>query len=487
MNKYIYKGIVILLLSVVGIKPSVAQWIQSVPGISVRNQELTRNADMMTVAMDLNLSELELKSNSAAIFVPMLINGENKRSLSAVGVYGHMSWYQSIRSGNMPLGGRDEISYKYNARPSVLTYKGVARYEEWMEGSDLILVRYDYGCCSEQMAEYSKVLGRYGEKPVQLEPYKPVFHYVRPVAEVVKERALAGSAYIDFPVNSTELYTDFRNNRSELAKIVATIDSIRNDRDITVTSVLIKGSASPEGSYENNARLAKGRTDALKAYVTDLFHFEPDFITTDYVPEDWDGLRKYVASSGLNHKYEILSIIDNPSMDIDAKDRRIQSLYGNEYIYLLENVYPSLRRSDYRISYSVRSYNDVKTIREIMSVAPQKLSLSEMYLLSQTMEEGSDEYNDLFELAARLYPTDAAANINAANAAMSRGALHRAARYLENAGESAEAVYARGVYSALRGDKAAAERLIRRSGELGISHTDAVIEHIRNSQVGDNQ
>ena len=480
MNKSIYKRIAASSVAVFAVMATMAQ-TKDAAGITVENPQLTRNESSMTVSMDLNLSELELKSNRAAVFVPVIVNGTDKVELPAIGVYGRLSWYQYVRSGVKPMNSAKEVSYKYSERPSIEQYSQTVPYEEWMNGSELILARHDFGCCDEPTDEQSGVLGSYAEKipPV----YSPSYHYMRPVVETVKTRALSGRAYIDFPVNRTELYPDFRNNRAELAKIIATIDSVRNDRDITVTSLIIKGTASPEGKYENNVRLAKGRTEALKKYVDNLYHFGIDFIVTDYEAEDWAGLREYVTGSNLAHKYEILQIIDDPMLDIDIKDKRIQARYGSEYIFLLNEVYPTLRRSDYRIEYSVRSYNDVETIRQIMATSPHKLSLSEMYLLAQTMEPGSEEYNDVFETAVRLYPNDETANLNAANAAMSRKDFRRAERYLDFAGNSAEAVYARGVLAGLQGDKERAERLIRQAGDMGLKDTDAAIEHLLNSRV----
>ena len=60
-----------------------------------------------------------------------------------------------------------------------------------------------------------------------------------------------------------------------MAKIRQTIDVVRNDADTRITALSIKGYASPEGSYSNNVRLAKGRTETLKNYVQSLYAFEP--------------------------------------------------------------------------------------------------------------------------------------------------------------------------------------------------------------------
>ena len=484
MKKSIYTALIslpaALLLSV---SPASGQTGSPLQGVSVEHQSLVREADQLQVNMDLVLTEMSVRNNSAALLVPCLVKGDRRKELPAVGVYGRMQWYQTQRAGLNPLSGSGEESYLYSRRPSTVSYKRSIPYEEWMNGSELVLSRRDYCFCKAPVAAYTSPLGSYSEyvEPVYPE-YTPVYHYVRPVAEVVKTRSLSGRAFIDFPVNRTELQPDYRNNRAELAKITAMVDSVRNDSDITVTSLAIKGSASPEGPYANNERLARRRTESLKNYVNGLYHFADGFIVTEYVAEDWEGLREYVASSDLAHKAELLQIIDDPTLQPDTRDWRMKLNYADDYKRLLSEAFPSLRRSDYRIEYSVRSYGDVETIRRVMSESPQKLSLSEMYLLAQSMEPGSDEYNKVFETAALLYPQDETANLNAANAAMARKDLDSAARYLDKAGQSAEAVYARGVLAGLQGERDKAEALIRRAGEMGIADTDAAIEHLRNSR-----
>ena len=266
---------------------------------------------------------------------------------------------------------------------------------------------------------------------------------------------------------------------SELAKILGTIDSVRNDKDITVTSITIKGFASPEGSYENNIRLARGRTESLRNHVQTLYHFPAGFIKTDYEPEDWAGLREYVSGSTLTHRAEILEIIDDPYLDPDIKDKRIQARYGEEYLFLLHEVYPGLRHSDYTIEYSIRTFNDPSEIRELLRTSPQKLSLNEMYLAAQELEPGSEEYNDIFETAVRMFPSEPVANLNAANAAMQRGDLTSAGRYLERAGEGPEATYARGVLAAMRKDFAKGIELIEQAISEGVSDEQGILEHVR--------
>ena len=441
-------------------------------GMPVAGATMERNKDLMKIAVDLGLGGFGLTEDRVAVFTPLIVNGPDSLELPSVGLYGRTRWYQYLRAGERPLGGEGEQSIRWSERPGALSYSEIIPYAEWMNGSELLLRRRDYGCCRTLVDEDVAPLAGYREVI-----YRPTFRFVTPVAEAVKSRELSGRAYIDFPVNRTEIYPEYRNNPVELRKIISTIDSVRLDKDITVRSITIKGYASPESPWDNNMRLAKGRTATLKKYVQNMYHFPEDFIETDYEPEDWAGLREYVSGSTLAHRAEILALID-AEMDPDAKEWKIKSTYPEEYKFLLQTVYPGLRHSDYRIEYTIRGFSDVEEIRERMSSAPQKLSLNEMFLLAQSLEPGSESYNEVFETAVRMYPGSETANLNAANAAMQRGDLRGAERYLSKAGDSAEAVYARGVLAALQEDYARAAELVRAAAAKGLDDAQNILEHL---------
>lgn len=429
-------------------------------GLSVSDISMKRNAGLMTVGMNIHLSDLDLTGDRAVVFAPVLINGADSLALAPIGLYSRMRYIQYVRYGRNGLGGINETSYRYPDRPETEAYLQAVPYEEWMNGATLYMRRCDYGCCNTLMTECSGALAGWYETG-----YSPAYRYVTPVAENVKMRELSGRAYIDFPVNRTELYPDYRNNPSELARIIATIDSVRNDKDVTVKRITIKGWASPESSWENNTRLAKGRTATLKQYVQHLYHFPEGFIETDYEPEDWAGLRAFVESSNMARRDEILAIIDDTTLAPDPKEEKLKKRFPEEYKFLLSTVYPGLRHSDYTIEYSIRRFSDIDEIRKTMATAPQKLSLNEMFLLAKSLEPGSEEYNEVFETAVRMYPDDETANLNAASSAMQRGDMTKAGKYLTKAGDSDEAVYARGVYAAKTGDYAQAAELFGSIGE----------------------
>ena len=459
-----------------GMSEAVAQTTMSIiPGVSVENFNMNRNGKYLTVTMEIDLSELDVNSNRAVLLTPRLVNATDSIDLPSIGIYGHRRYYYYIRNGISTISGDTEKSFKASDKPELLGYDNHIPYEKWMDGATLKFHRSDWGCCQEILAEYEGLLGRHREA------FFPELVFVQPKAEVMKSRSLSGSAYIDFPVDRTEIYPDYRRNTVELGKIQATIDSVRNDKDITITSVWLKGFASPESPYKHNTDLAIGRTAALKKHIGQLYHFADSIIRTDYEPEDWAGLRRYVERSNIDHRTEILAMIDS-DMEPDAKEAKIKRTYPQEYRFMLQNFYPALRHTDYRIDYTIRTFSEADEIRRIMEERPQKLSLNEFYLVAGKYEPGTDEFTDVFETAVRMFPNDEVANLNAANAAIRRDDFGAARRYLDKAGDSAEAVYARGALAVREGDFETARQCLEKAEEMGLEKAALTLKELDERQ-----
>lgn len=442
-----------------------------IPGVSVERFTMNREGKFLNVAMDIDLKDLDVSSNRAVLLTPRLVNGKDSLDLPSMGIYGRRRYYYYVRNGIGKISGEDEKVYRVSEKPDSVAYNNLTEYSEWMDGATLKFHRSDWGCCHDILAEYDGILGRHHEA------FFPTLLFVQPKAETEKTRSLAGSAYIDFPVDQTVIYPDYHNNTAELGKIEGTIDSVRNDADVTITSVWLKGYASPESPYKHNTDLAIGRTAALKAHIRQLFHFADGIIATDYEPENWEGLRQYVEKSNIDHREEILGMIDS-DMEPDAKEAKIKRTYPKEYRFLLQHCYPYLRRTDYRIEYNIRIFNDVEEIRRMMAEHPQKLSQNEFYLVAQDYEPGTAEFTDVFETAVRIFPNDSIANLNAANAAIRRDDYARAERYLEKAGGTPEAVYARAALAIRKEDYETARRYLETARDMGLEQAAATLNEL---------
>lgn len=464
------------LLGIGNVLKTVAQNTKDITlGVSIKSFNINREGKYLTVKMNLDLNKLDVDANRAVLLTPRLVNGTDSLDLPAVGIYGRRRYYYYVRNGIGSISGESETIYRASSKPDSVAYNNLAEYEKWMDGATLKFHRSDWGCCHEIVAEYEGILGRHREA------FFPELIFVQPKAEIMKSRSLSGSAYIDFPVDQTVIYPDYRRNTTELGKIQTTIDSVRNDKDVTITSVWLKGFASPESPYKHNTELAIGRTAALKKHIGQLYHFADSIIQTDYEPEDWAGLRRYVEQSNINYRAEILALIDS-NMEPDAKEAKIKRTYPDEYRFMLQNFYPALRHTDYRIDYNIRKFNKVEEIKRIMAEQPQKLSLNEFYLVAGKYEPGTDEFTDVFETAVRMFPNDEIANLNAANAAIRRDDFATARRYLDKAGDSAEAVYARGALAIREKDYDTARRYLGKAKEMGLEKAALTLEELDERQ-----
>ena len=441
--------------------------------IPVTRLDVARNGDKMLLDMSLDVSGLKLGRDRQLTITPVLQDADSTESVvfPPFVLAGHNLYFKHLRDEDLA-----GASLYREGRQQTIEYHAQTPDAEWMDDA-LLKVNYAIGgCCQEVLAKGADPIA-----PLKTPRFSPKFNYVVPVADSVKTRELKKRSYIDFPLDKIEIYPDYRRNPIELVAITNTIDSVRDDKDITITSISIKGFASPEGRYSHNTWLARNRTLALKNYVSRLYNFAPDFIATDYESEDWEGLREDVDKSSMANRDGILAIIDS-DMEPDPKNERIKREFPEEYAFLLATVYPGLRHSDYKIDYTIRSFTSLEDILRVLRTEPRKLSLSEFYRAAQSMTPGSPEYNDVFETAVRMYPDDEAANLNAANSAMGRGDLEMAARYLAKAGDGASAVYALGILEALRQNYEAALEQFEAAARMKVADAPSAIESIREIQ-----
>ena len=439
--------------------------------IEIKDLNIARNEGNLFISMRMDVTALDVKSDEEIILTPALKSSEETFvNLPAVRINGRNRYYHHLRNDKLA----DEPYFYRTGKVDEIHYQAMTPYAEWMDNASVVMGEDLCGCCSELLMNNDDLLTQLDMAP---KVFEPLFVYVQPEVETVKTRNVKGSAFIDFPVNQTVIYPEYRNNPSELKKIQQTIDVVKNDPDTRITAISIKGYASPEGSYANNTRLAKGRTEALKKYVQELYHFDPSIFTTAYEPEDWEGLERYVEASDLADKEGILDLIAGDE-EPDRKDASIKRRYPDTYAFLLKNCYPALRHSDYTVEYIVRSYTDVEEAKRIMKTAPGKLSLQEFYTIANTYESGTPAYNEVFETAVRMYPDDETANLNAANVAMNKRDLTAARNYLKKAGTGKEAEYARGVLAALEGNYAEAQTHLQQAKAMGVSEADNCLKQI---------
>lgn len=274
---------------------------------------------------------------------------------------------------------------------------------------------------------------------------KPDVPYIIPYIDTEERHRLEGKAYLCFPVDRTEIYPKYMDNPKELQKIRNTVEAVTANPKHKIKGIYLHGYASPESPYSHNTFLARERTKSLRGYLMATYGISESIISCQYTPEDWKSLRLYVSDSlamadseAGRYTEEILSVIDGVG-DADSREQKMKGIAnGVPYSFLLKNVYPILRRTDYVVEYAVHRHT-MAEIREMIYVEPENLSVDDIMRYAMSFPEGSDERYEACVIAAKTYPADKVANYNAACVCLESKRLRDAKRYLRKINDMPEA------------------------------------------------
>jgi len=434
------------------------------------NATLVRDGKTMKVAADILLDEELARGTKALALMPRIVGARDTLDLKPVGLYLKDKHFQLL--SGLGVGEGDAVYGKQDL-PATLHYATTVPYARWMDDSKLELVTLYDGCCGDSGIDHVDSLAVYQRPPIQ---YRPDYISVKPAAQV-KTRSLSGDASIVFASGKTSINSKLKDNAAELDKIRASVDAVRSDPDVTIRSIWLQGSASPEGKYASNEKLARARTDAIRDYVSGRLDLPAGVYQTDFIAENWEGLRAFVAASDFSDKDAILAIIDDDQTP-DAKEQQIRRKHAASWKKISADCLPSLRRTHYRVDYEIRTYVEPQDVLRVMETAPENVTLAEYYAAAEKYKPGSPEYTRILRAAVKQYPDDPVANLNAANAEMAAGNYNAAQPLLAKAGNSAEAEYARGVFDASQKRYAAAVPHFRKAQAGGIAKAADILEEI---------
>lgn len=471
------------LLVLAGVSGVHASDTNTADRLKIYDMSVKVNDRARTLGIDiaLDLKRFSVPSEREMILTPVLIASTGKDSLvlDTIRVAGRNRWFHYLRDGGEDYVANNHI-YKSGANVTP-HYTAHFDLEPWMEHSSLEMRTLSANCCDDPVLLKGKSPRGYvplADIDVRRADIDAPYVFAPPVDAAPVKKSLQGKAFITFVVNRTELKPDYMVNPRELKKIIASIDTVRNDPDANFSGVHIKGFASPEGPYSNNVRLAAGRTETLRRYVRDLYHFNDTIITSDFEPEDWAGLRSYVRDSldyPIQNREQILSVIDS-SMEPDAKDQYLRTTFPEDYAVILRDIYPWLRHSDYTVRYTVKIFTSLADLRRVYASDPTRLRPVDFFTIAQALPQGSPEYVKVIETAVSVYPDDPMLNLNAANIEMEKGELDKAQSHLLKSGNTPVSNYARGILAAHRGDLRGAISFFEKAKAGGVSEAGQALE-----------
>lgn len=191
----------------------------------------------------------------------------------------------------------------------------------------------------------------------------------RYMTKVIERRASANTeCRIDFEVAKAEVKPELGENMIGISRIKQTLASLLENEEFDLDSIVVRATASPEGSYAANRQLAQRRSESVSKYFSDFIKgYSDSLIIAGGVSMDLDGnnveyTRKVqnitLTPRSIPENWEDLyTLVENdPVMNVDQKetfrqiygiedpDRREKTLQGRSYYpYMKEALYPRLR------------------------------------------------------------------------------------------------------------------------------------------------
>ena len=262
-------------------------------------------------------------------------------------------------------------------------------------------------------------------------------------------------AYIDFPAGNVQINPKYGNNRAELAKLEEQLKPLLQSGNGKIKKIRITGYASPDGNTKANEQLAGNRAIQFKNYLQKQFHLPNDgLITVDWVGEDWEGLQRLIVGSDKKYSSRVLSIFQLTD-DPDSRRKQIKAIdNGAVYKDIEKSFFSRLRRMELAVETESEtvSVNDPQLIEKVYN-QPDKVSLQDFFRVAALYRPGTEQYREIYEVAAYTYPTCKVAQLNAAAAALSQGDKESARYFFQQVNGDPRAYNNLGVLSLMDGDK----------------------------------
>ncbi|MDD2246238.1 MAG: DUF3868 domain-containing protein [Proteiniphilum sp.] len=455
--------------------------------LKVINLQADRQGELVRLDMDINVGQTKIGRNEMMIVTPVLKSNSDSTNfniftLPPVIVNGSLR--HKVVNRQITLQSKNSadklnpyaIVKRDNRSEQVIKYHYTLPFKSWMNDASLLLA-VEYNGCAECSLEDDKILLLAQAIP---EEYVPSYQltYIVPKPESVKERSEKHSASFNYQLNSYELQRNYKNNAAEFNKVDKVIKEIQGNTDLTITDFVIEGYASPEGGFDYNRTLSGKRANSFAEYLESSHNIKRNQMKKiEGLGEDWAGLRKAVEASSLNDKSNIIRVI-NDVFPPDARDAVLMKLSGgNTYRMLLDQYYPSLRRTDYTIAFNVRNFS-VEEARELIKTSPKLLSLNEMYLVAESYPKESKDFRQVFDIAARLYPNDPIAIINSSATDLEGGNSTAALERLEKVKDDPRSWNNIGVAYAKAGELKKAKEYLQKAAEGGDNRASANLEEL---------
>ncbi|MDV4044807.1 hypothetical protein CMT37_18500 [Elizabethkingia anophelis] len=357
--------------------------------ISFKGQEFRKKGDSLELNMQMHIRAQVVESRETIHIVPQVykplgkqlslpiveINGQNRQRMEE-----RSSFLQRNRNQNRLVYARIGVNQMTD---TIIHYRHIFAYEKWMDQAQFILRQenergkgkhrgifliQDAGNNSKGNTETTllqKILLKgYGElnehdvnAPIPKEGVYTTEYSKSTVNNSYTNDSrgrISGAIYMDFRVNNTDIQPEYQRNPKELSRLRDTLSAIYANPKYRITSLYIRGTASPDGPITVNETLSRGRAYSFRDYLLRYMGlYLPDKdVHMEWVGEDWQGLAKLLDERpNFPYRNQLLYLIRRVPLH-EGREQLLSELDGGKaYALALRELFPLLCKVEYKIEY----------------------------------------------------------------------------------------------------------------------------------------
>ena len=381
-----------------------------------------------------------------------------------------------------------------HAASRAFTYKVSVPYEQWMERAILLLRSQECACHGKKGDVYEDKIAdgirlpkmRVARLDADIDAeFLSLVNFIQPAPDKDTLHCITGSVpYFEREgeqKNGKQLgeLSEEKQNFEIYYRLRDALRDLRQERGTELTKVSVTGYGVPAGNLKKNEANALIRALKLKEYLRENRLAGRALLEVHWIPEDWDSITSLVRRSDMLLREAVLDLINNVEI-AKGRERMLMSLAdGKPYKYLAEKIFPEVMRVEYKIEYTRRPLDAAESLQLLRSGKQSALHLNEFFAVAGSYPVGSTEYNDILDLAARLFPESPEANINAAAVALSKKELSKARGYLEPFATLPIAYNNMGILCLLEGNQDKAEVYLTMAAAAGVEQAIKALEQLK--------
>ena len=310
--------------------------------------------------------------------------------------------------GEKIVGNDNTVSYKYGGNA---TFKASFDYKDEMANSKLYL---DFKAETKSGKVYTLPRIAIADGVIATESLATGYGATPAYSNdnFVKDTFDKYIANLIYQKNSSNLRSS-ETKKAEMQEVEAMIKATKDEERREFEGIEMISTASPEGAYSLNERLANNRESASTKYLQKMLKKAKmeGQITPEQVAENWEGFKELVEQSNLQDKALVLNVLARIS-DPEQREQEIRNLSA-AYKELAEDILPQLRYSKVTATVKNIGHTDDEILALVNSDS-KALTLEELLYAANLVKENSKKV-EILNIADKNFPQDLRAKNNIAD------------------------------------------------------------------------